>query len=80
VAAPRPVRRLARAGLLAYCAVVGAVSAGAARSAPPSDAAALPAVFAVMHLAYGAGFLRGCAALGVPWRGSQRRGVALTPR
>ena len=68
VAAPRPLRRPARAGVAAYMLAVVGVSARAARSAPMADAAALPAVFATMHLAWGAGFLRGCAALGVPLR------------
>jgi cellulose synthase/poly-beta-1,6-N-acetylglucosamine synthase-like glycosyltransferase len=66
--APRPVRGVARAGVASYAAVVAVTAARAARSAPPSDAAALPAVFATMHAAWGAGFLRGCAVLGVPWR------------
>jgi succinoglycan biosynthesis protein ExoA len=54
--------------VLAYAAAVGAESVRAARSAPLADAASLPAVFATMHLAWGAGFLHGCAKLGVPWR------------
>ena len=60
-----PLKAPARAGLAAYAAAVLAVSA---REAPRSDAAALPLVFATMHLAWGAGFLRGCATLGIPWR------------
>ena len=64
VAAPRPVRRLARAGLGAYGAVVAATSAGAR---PPADTAALPLVFATMHFAWGIGFLRACVKLGIPW-------------
>ena len=67
VAAPRPLRRAARAGLAAYAAAVLANSALELRSAPPADVAALPLVFATMHLAWGAGFLRACAMLGVPW-------------
>jgi succinoglycan biosynthesis protein ExoA len=67
-AAPRPLRRAARAGLAAYAAAVLATSARELRSAPATDAAALPLVFATMHLAWGVGFLRGCATLGVPWR------------
>jgi len=58
LAAPRPVRRLARLGLLAYGATVVAASArveGAGRR----DALALPATFATMHGAWGAGFLAG---------------------
>ena len=63
-AAPRPLRRAARGGVAAYGA---AVLAASVRSSP-ADAAALPLVFATMHLSWGAGFLRGCATLGVPWR------------
>jgi len=62
--APRPVRRLARLGLGAYAAAVLATSA---RERPPADAAALPLVFVTMHVAWGVGFLRACATLGVPW-------------
>jgi succinoglycan biosynthesis protein ExoA len=65
--APRPLRRAARAGLAAYAAAVLGTAASELRSAPPADAAALPLVFATMHLAWGVGFLRGCATLGVPW-------------
>ena len=63
-AAPRPLRRAARGGLAAYGAAVLAASARSSLA----DAAALPLVFATMHLSWGAGFLRGCATLGVPWR------------
>jgi succinoglycan biosynthesis protein ExoA len=59
-----PLRRPARAGLVAYAGVVAAESARSART----DAPAVAAVFATMHLAWGVGFLRGCATLGVPWR------------
>jgi succinoglycan biosynthesis protein ExoA len=64
LAGPRRLRWLARVGVLTYGATVAAVSA---RAAPPADAVTLPAVFATMHFAWGAGFLRGCAVLGVPW-------------
>jgi succinoglycan biosynthesis protein ExoA len=64
VAAPRPVRAIARAGLAAYA---GAVAVESVRAAG-RDAPAVAAVFATMHLAWGVGFLRGCAVLGVPWR------------
>ena len=72
-AAPRPLRRVARGGVAAYGA---AVLAASARS-PLADAAALPLVFATMHLSWGVGFLRGCATLGVPWRALA---AALKPR
>jgi succinoglycan biosynthesis protein ExoA len=68
VAAPRGVRRAARLGLASYGAAVALTAARVARREPLVDAAALPAVFATMHFAWGAGFLRGCAVLGVPWR------------
>lgn len=66
VLAPRPVSSLARVGLGAYGAALLATSAGAARAAAPQDAAALPAVYGVMHLAYGAGFLATCVKDGMP--------------
>jgi succinoglycan biosynthesis protein ExoA len=65
--APRPLRRLARAGAAAYATAILGAAATELRRAPAGDAAALPVVFATMHLAWGAGFLRGCATLGVPW-------------
>jgi len=49
-----------------YDAVLLATAAGAAREAPLREAAALPAVCATMHAARDAGFLVGCARLGVP--------------
>ena len=64
VAAPRPVRAIARAGLATYA---GGLAVESARAAG-RDAPAVAAVFATMHLAWGVGFLRGCAVLGVPWR------------
>jgi succinoglycan biosynthesis protein ExoA len=68
VVGPRPLRCAARAGVTTYVAAVVVTAAQAARSAPVGDAAALPAVFATMHSAWGVGFLRGCTVLGVPWR------------
>jgi succinoglycan biosynthesis protein ExoA len=69
VAAPRPLRRLARAGIALYALVLLGAGGWAARDgAPPRDAAAVPAVLATMHLAAGAGFLRGCLAYGPPLR------------
>jgi succinoglycan biosynthesis protein ExoA len=65
--APRPLRRLARAGVAAYATALLGAAATELRRAPAGDAAALPLVFATMHLAWGVGFLRGCATLGVPW-------------
>lgn len=68
-AAPaRPLRRLARAGLVVYG---GALIAAGARAAADDgerrvQSAGLVAVWAVMHLSYGAGFLRGCGRYGPP--------------
>jgi GT2 family glycosyltransferase len=65
--APRPVARPARAGQAAYATALFATAAAAAAGGEdPRDVVALPAVFATMHLSYGAGFLLGCARDGVP--------------
>jgi glycosyltransferase involved in cell wall biosynthesis len=64
VAAPRPLRRAARAGLAAYAVALAVESARLAATdddARPADALALPAVFATMHLAWGGGVLVGIA-------------------
>jgi succinoglycan biosynthesis protein ExoA len=61
-----PLARAARLGLLAYAAAVIAVSAAQARRAGARDAAALPVVFAGMHLPWGVGFLAGAARFGPP--------------
>jgi succinoglycan biosynthesis protein ExoA len=68
VVAPGYLRTLARAGMLAYGGVIAAESAriGRAAGAERSDALALPAVFATMHSAWGAGFLTGSARFGPP--------------
>lgn len=67
LAAPRPVRSLARAGLSAYAVALAAASAGTvAREGP--EALTMPAALATMHLSYGLGFLVGCARFGVPAR------------
>ena len=65
-AAPgRRLRVLARTGLALYA---GALAVSAARSddGDAGEAARLPAVWAVMHLSYGIGFVRGCARYGLP--------------
>jgi succinoglycan biosynthesis protein ExoA len=64
VAAPRPLRTAARAGLVVYALTLAAASLrteGEAR-----DRASLPAVFATMHASWGAGFLAGAARFGPP--------------
>ena len=65
---PGRVGRLARRGILFYGAALAAGSAHAAAGseAPPRDVASLPAVFAVMHLSWGAGFLAGSVRFGPP--------------
>jgi hypothetical protein len=69
VVAPRPLRLPARAGIALYASVLlGAGAWALRRGAPARDAAAVPAVLATMHLAAGAGFLRGCLAFGPPLR------------
>jgi succinoglycan biosynthesis protein ExoA len=64
--APRPLRRLARLALGVYVLALGGFSVAAGREAGPRDAAALPLVFATMHLAAGFGFLAGCVFYGPP--------------
>jgi succinoglycan biosynthesis protein ExoA len=63
---PGPHRPLARLGLGAYAALLAVTTAGRVGHAPARDVAALPAVLATMHLAWGAGFLTACAKLGPP--------------
>jgi hypothetical protein len=65
----RLVRRIARAGLAAYAAVGTAESVRLAGRDGPRGDAAMAAVFAVMHLSWGVGFLEACARGGVPVRG-----------
>ena len=67
LAAPRPLRRPARAGLGLYGAALSAAAVRAASDgAPRLDAVSLPLVFVTMHLAAGLGFLRGCLLFGPP--------------
>jgi succinoglycan biosynthesis protein ExoA len=66
VAAPRPVRTVARGGLAAYGAALAATAVSAAREAPAADAAALPLVHATMHVAYGLGLFAGMRRYGIP--------------
>lgn len=68
LAAPGALRTVARAGLLAYIAAVLVTSVRVAARGRPGDALALPAVFATMHLAWGAGFIAGCLRFGLPLR------------
>jgi succinoglycan biosynthesis protein ExoA len=71
VIAPVPLRRLARLAMLVYLIAIAGESARIARRSGPEgadarDARALPAVFATMHSAWGAGFLAGSARFGPP--------------
>jgi GT2 family glycosyltransferase len=66
-AAPRPLRRLARLGLAAYGAALVSAGVGVCKEAErPGDAALVPLVLAVMHLAHGVGALRGALRHGPP--------------
>jgi succinoglycan biosynthesis protein ExoA len=68
LAAPRPLRALARLGLALYLAALGT---DAVRSLPraehAADALTLPAVMMAMHLGNGVGMLQGVVRLGPPW-------------
>ncbi len=72
LAGPGPLRRLARIPVAAYVAAVLGTSAQAVPRAGTADAAALPIVFAVMHLAWGFGFVSGCLRFGAPLAGLAR--------
>ncbi len=76
---PGPQRRVARAVALAWLAALGATGARvASRGAEPVDAAAVPVVLATMQVAWGAGFIVGCARFGPPV--AALRGLAAPPR
>jgi glycosyltransferase involved in cell wall biosynthesis len=67
VAAPRPIRAAARAGLLAYVvAVLVETARGVTRSESPGDALRMPGVFAAMHFGNGVGVLNGIRDFGLP--------------
>lgn len=57
--APRPLRRLARAGAGVYAAAVLSASAAEARRAPAGEVALLPLVLLVIHVSFGCGFIVG---------------------
>lgn len=76
---PRALQAPARIGAAAYgTAIVVATGAAARSGAPPATTMRLPAIFAAMHLAWGAGFLAGCLRWGPPL-GALRR-IARTTR
>lgn len=67
VAAPRPARRVARLAVGAYALALTAAGVRAAGQAEtPADALRVPVVLAVMHLAHGAGSLKGAIRRGPP--------------
>lgn len=67
VAGPsRMVGRAARTALAAYAVTLVASSARVAAGEADGETAALPVVWATMHLSYGLGFLLGCAEYGPP--------------
>lgn len=63
---PRGLQTPARVGAAAYGGALLAATGVAARSAGPAATLRLPAIFAAMHLAWGAGFLGGCVRFGPP--------------
>jgi glycosyltransferase involved in cell wall biosynthesis len=65
---PGRLGRPGRLAVAAWTAAAAATSVSAARGEQgrPTDALALPVVFATMHGAWGAGFLAGCARFGLP--------------
>lgn len=87
IAAPRPVRRAARAGLALYAASLAAAGVrAAARTERRGDAAVVPFVLAAMHLAHGTGMLLAAKRHGVPLAalarvlGAKQWASSLTPR
>jgi glycosyltransferase involved in cell wall biosynthesis len=67
VVAPRRPRRLARAGVGLYAALLAREAGRAGRhGAGPGDALTVPLVLAAMHLGNGVGVLRGVARFGLP--------------
>jgi succinoglycan biosynthesis protein ExoA len=66
VASPRLLRTPARLALAAYALSLGVVSVRVAEPGSERDAAALPVVFAIMHLTWGFGFLWSVVRFGPP--------------
>lgn len=71
--APGLLRRPARAAVVVYGTSLLAATVPALRRADARDAVWLPLVLATMHLAYGFGFLAGCARFGSPLAGLRGR-------
>lgn len=76
---PGRAGRLARAGLIVYAVVAGAVSARLPLE-HRADAGRMPAVFAAMHFSWGFGFVAGCRRFGVPWAAFASVGRRLVSR
>ncbi len=70
--APQPLRRVARAGLLAYGAALLYAAVATARDGKRAQAPLVPLVLATMHGAHGVGFFEGCRRWGVPWQALAR--------
>jgi succinoglycan biosynthesis protein ExoA len=68
VAAPRRIRSAARAAIALYLTALIAVSARTAQAgdAEPPDVMLMPVVLAIMHLAWGGGFIAASARFGPP--------------
>jgi succinoglycan biosynthesis protein ExoA len=86
LASPRPLRRLARRGLVIYAAVLVGAGIQAVHGAErPRDATLVPLVLATMHLAHGSGSLYAAARHGPPLAalarvvGFRRLATQLTP-
>jgi succinoglycan biosynthesis protein ExoA len=79
---PRPLRTIARLGLLAYVAALLSAAVEAARAGRRAEAPLVPLVLATMHAGHGSGFLEGLLRWGVPWRallGVLRGGTTIEP-
>jgi succinoglycan biosynthesis protein ExoA len=63
---PRTVRSAARVGLAAYAAVLASAAASSFAKERNGEAVLLPVVLSIMHLAHGAGFIRGMSRHGLP--------------
>jgi succinoglycan biosynthesis protein ExoA len=67
IAGPRPLRRVARAGVSLYAIALAAAAARVTGEAEePADAALVPVVLATMHFAHGMGAFRGARRYGPP--------------
>jgi glycosyltransferase involved in cell wall biosynthesis len=64
---PRPLRTPARLAVVLYAAALSANSVRVAREAGPADGAGVAVVLAIMHLAWGFGFVNGSVRFGPPF-------------